>query len=259
MQLLGEQIQTLRNKVEPFKKTSEYGKLTSNVDKYLEKTDLEAKKRKASKYQRDLKDFQTNQVYKWKNKMQASVEVAVTSSPERESLPLQVSNTKPVPPPSQSGPIERNWRQKNLERPSGGERRQEYQNYTQYASPRTPGWRGHRGNCRGNSRGGPRGASRKGRPPSNHYEYSNQDRDYAYQSPLPTQNYYEPLRDDYRPVQSQPSRDDYRSGPSQNVFIDRWGNQMEYRENPGPYQQINTPERRGDAKEDRGSKRRREN
>lgn len=65
MKLIEGQIKDIRDKIEPFKDTAEYTKHMGELQKNMQKKDLENKNTKKKKYLRDLGDYQKKQVFRW--------------------------------------------------------------------------------------------------------------------------------------------------------------------------------------------------
>lgn len=63
--ILESKIAGLRKSMEPFKSNSEYAEKAKTLQIHLTNYDGEIKSKKLKKYQRDIKDFEGNKVYKW--------------------------------------------------------------------------------------------------------------------------------------------------------------------------------------------------
>lgn len=68
--LLDKQIKEIRDKMYPFRETPEYNKLMGELQKNMQKKDLENKNGKKKKYLRDLEDYQNKRVYRWQSTLE---------------------------------------------------------------------------------------------------------------------------------------------------------------------------------------------
>lgn len=74
----------LKKVLEPYKESSDFKKLATQLNKDLISKDLEGQQRKMKKYQRDIEDYKTEQVFKWQKKTDPIPSSSMYSTPERE-------------------------------------------------------------------------------------------------------------------------------------------------------------------------------
>lgn len=72
LKLLDNQIKEIRDKIYPLKETPEYIRLMGELQKNMQKKDLENKNGKKKKYIRDLEDYQNKRVYRWQSTLENS-------------------------------------------------------------------------------------------------------------------------------------------------------------------------------------------
>lgn len=64
MRIIDQQIGETKTKLDPYKESMEFNKLSSQLNKDLMVKDLEVQQRKIKKYQRDIVDYKAEQVFK---------------------------------------------------------------------------------------------------------------------------------------------------------------------------------------------------
>lgn len=94
---LENQIKEIRDKISPFKDTPEYNKHMGELQKNMQKKDLENRNGKKKKYQRDLDDYQNKRVYRW----QATLENNVANNSQIDNTGDQNVGARAPYPPNQ--------------------------------------------------------------------------------------------------------------------------------------------------------------
>lgn len=94
MRIIDQQIEEIKSKLDPYKESAEFNRLASQLNKDLVARDLEVQQRKMKKFQRDVADYKTDQVFKWQTKVENPLPASTYSTPERE-VRIQQSGINP--------------------------------------------------------------------------------------------------------------------------------------------------------------------
>lgn len=94
--------------MEPFKESQDFKKFTTQLNKDLITKDLEDQQRKRKKYQRDLSDYKTGNVFKRQSKLEEPQPNSIYSTPERE-VKIQDPTTSHVQYPTRWDNRESNY------------------------------------------------------------------------------------------------------------------------------------------------------
>lgn len=82
--MINQQITECKIALEVHKDTPSFATLTNQLNKVLERKDIEIKQRKRRKYLRDTNNYKLEQSYKWQLNLKEGKTGSTTSSPERE-------------------------------------------------------------------------------------------------------------------------------------------------------------------------------
>lgn len=91
-------ITELKELLCPFKDSLEYKAKSTQIQKFIEKTDKDIKAKKIKKYQRDLKDYGDNSVYQWQEDVKEATIVSATSSLVHNPRRVNTVNAGPLHP-----------------------------------------------------------------------------------------------------------------------------------------------------------------
>lgn len=283
--LIEQQIEEIKQKMEPLKETTEFKRLATQLNKDLIAKDLEVQNRKKKKYQRDITDYKTDQVFKWQSKVEPAPPTPTYSTPERE-VRIQDPTTShalnpprweererriETPRPYRDGPDPNgpNHTRRDERDTYGGTPRNNYNQRNNYGygqhTPKRGGKKPFKKPFRNRNWQQNERNPRENRTPPYH-DY----RDGYGRTPIPTYNRFDPIRD----YQEQYYENLYHYGNQQNYntqrpFLER--DRRDYsprrlpqethhspRRRPQEEQRRNTLERREDKDQGRDSKRKRE-
>lgn len=102
---LDKKIGELKAIVEISKELPEFETLAKQLQRDMERKDDETAARKRRKYQRDLKDYEDDLVFKWQSKLEETIINSTNTTPEKEEKSLMVTETNKKPPTN--GPVDR--------------------------------------------------------------------------------------------------------------------------------------------------------
>lgn len=128
--MINQQIAEYKNALEAYKDTPAFTTLTIQLNRVLEKKDIDIKQRKRRKYLRDTNYYQLEQSYKWQLNLKEGRNGSVTSAPERE-----VRMFTPIKEQRQRSPVR--YYENEQERQSRNYM-EETPTQQQYNGPRTP-------------------------------------------------------------------------------------------------------------------------
>ena len=168
---LDREIKEIKEKLIPFKSTTEYITLSASLKIHLEKEEREQKHKKQKKYTRDSADYGSHSIFSWQNKENTgvgigplSVEMDVSQPSTNEAKVLTFSQSIPT-----SGPPNRDI------------------GYSYYSGPRTPNQSqgGPPPRTKGKGKGPRRGSHRSRDPSREHHtnDYSPRRRNESYYHP----------------------------------------------------------------------------